>query len=341
MAATEDRFAGCLVGQCVGDAVGFMVEGEPADVCGRYVDRLLVAGERYDGSRGGYTLGQYSDDSQLARELMASCVARGGFDPHDYARRIAAIFAEGRIVGGGWSTAQAAARLAEGVPWTQAGTPAPAAGNGSAMRAGPIGLLFHADPTSLAAAAWDQGRITHADPRCSAGAIAIAGAVALALDDGPIDARAFLAKLAEWAEPADAGVADALAALARALALTPDQAVGFVTEVADPDFRDIPSGISPFVTTSVLWSLYAFLSTPDDYTRVIHTAVAVGGDVDTTAAMAGAIAGARSGMCAVPPALAGLLNDRGGCRLDELVALADSLWHLHNGGVRYERRITD
>lgn len=28
-----------------------------------------------------YSFGQYADDSQLARELMCSIVARGGFDP--------------------------------------------------------------------------------------------------------------------------------------------------------------------------------------------------------------------------------------------------------------------
>src|SRR5262249_39548869 len=72
-------------------------------------------------------------------------------------------------------------RIARGVPWQDAGTPAPAAGNGSAMRAAPVGLFFWDDPEALIAAAHDQGRITHQDPRCSAGAIAIAGATAIVL----------------------------------------------------------------------------------------------------------------------------------------------------------------
>ena len=48
------------------------------------------------------------------------------------------LFAEGKIVGPGRSTEEAALGLAEGVPREEAGTPPPAAGNGSAMRAGPV-----------------------------------------------------------------------------------------------------------------------------------------------------------------------------------------------------------
>src|SRR5918998_1675940 len=183
---TRKQFQGCLVGQALGDALGFVVEGQPPTFCRRYVEERL-GGERvvWPG-RSPFLLGQYSDDTQLARELMQSYAARGRFDPEDYARRIAAIFSEGRIVGRGRATEEAAERLARGVPWQEAGTPAPSAGNGSAMRAGPIGLLFFDDHESLIRAARDQGSTTHRDPRCSAGSVAIAGAVALALQDEKI-----------------------------------------------------------------------------------------------------------------------------------------------------------
>jgi ADP-ribosylglycohydrolase len=86
-------------------------------------------------------LGQYSDDSQLARELVVSIVDRGKFDAVDYAGRIAALFRENRIVGRGLATQAAADRLILGIPWYEAGAPPPSAGNGSAMRAGPVGLF--------------------------------------------------------------------------------------------------------------------------------------------------------------------------------------------------------
>src|SRR5262249_18401814 len=152
----SDRFSGCLVGQCAGDAVGFLVEGQASARCAHFVETAVRADRLHEWGRGPFPFGQYSDDSQLARELIESWVACRGFSPEDYARRIAAIFVEDRIVGRGRATEQAAHRLAAGVPWYQSGEPAPQAGNGSAMRAAPVGL-FCRDPKMLVSVAHDQG----------------------------------------------------------------------------------------------------------------------------------------------------------------------------------------
>lgn len=338
MVPPEDRFAGCLIGQCLGDALGFIVEGQPPRACRAYVDTVLKGGRAHEGRRGPFAFGQYSDDSQLAREMMQSYTARGGFDAADYAARIAAIFAEERIVGRGLATEQAARRLAAGVPWREAGTPPPSAGNGSAMRAGPVGLMFFDDAAALIDAARDQGRITHADLRCSAGAVAIAGAVALAMEEGPLDPARFLGQLAEWAGSVEDSVGRSLVDLAGWVRLPPDEAVTVIAGAGlAPDFRDAWEGISPFVVGSVLWSLYAFVRHPGDYWEAVCTAIAVGGDVDTTAAMTGAIAGARNGLGAVPGDLAGRLNDRGTWGEDELAALAGEVWRLKTGAAAQER----
>ncbi|MDP7571364.1 MAG: ADP-ribosylglycohydrolase family protein, partial [Myxococcota bacterium] len=53
--------------------------------------------------------------------------------------------------------------------------------------------------------------------------------------------------------------------------------------------------IRPWVVTSVAWSLYSFLKTPWDFEETIYTAICCGGDVDTTAAMTGAIGGVYHG----------------------------------------------
>jgi ADP-ribosylglycohydrolase len=86
--------------------------------------------------------------------------------------------------------------------------------------------------------------------------------------------------------------------------------------------RSPNEGFSPFVTTTVLWSLYAFLRSPDDYLEAVATAIAAGGDTDSTAAMTGAIAGARLGQEALPAALVARLEDRGEWRATELEGLA-------------------
>ncbi len=324
MISHEKRYSGSLVGQCLGDALGFVVEGEPPEVCREYVEGTLRTGRAGEYGREPFQFGQYSDDSQLARELLQSYAARGRFDPRDYARRIAMIFVENRIVGRGRATEQAAWRLAAGVPWEEAGTPAPSAGNGSAMRAGPVGLLFFDDPEEMVRAAHDQGRITHRDPRCSAGAVTIAGAVALAVRSGGIGAERFLSQLAEWAAPFEESVAGALRQLEEWVSLPPEEAATFVSGIGrNPDYEgDGWRGISPFVTTSVLWSLYSFLRSPGDYWETVCTAIAVGGDVDTTAAMAGAISGAYLGLDGIPRRWARHVTDRGTWGYDELVELA-------------------
>jgi ADP-ribosylglycohydrolase len=322
-APTAEQFAGCLVGQCLGDALGFIVEGRGPAACQRYVDEALrpvrLAGHR----RGRFAIGQYSDDSQLARELVQSFVAHRRFDPADYAGRVAALFAEGRVVGRGRATEEAALRLAGGIPWDEAGTPAPAAGNGSAMRAAPVGLFFSGDPAAMVRAAHDQGRITHQDLRCSAGAVAIAGATALALTEPHVDPARVAARLSEWSRPFDPVLAAALERLPEWVRLPPPAASPQIAAVGvQPAYTDGWEGISPFVTGSVLWSLYAYLRHPDDYWAAVCTAIAVGGDVDTTAAMTGAISGASVGLQNIPERVARLVNDQGTWQYDELVQLA-------------------
>lgn len=73
----------------------------------------------------------------------------------------------------------------------------------------------------------------------------------------------------------------------------------------------------------LLWSIYAFLRAPDDYRDTVWVAIAAGGDVDTAAAMAGAIGGARLGLTALPAELTHHLTDRGTWGLDELLDLAE------------------
>ncbi len=324
MVPRKEQFSGCLIGQCLGDALGSLVEGRPSSICQQYVNENLKTLRERKQRLGPFLFGQYTDDSQLARELLQSYVACKQFDPEDYARRIAAIFAEGRIFGPGRATTQAAAHLIQGVPWDKAGTPPPSAGNGSAMRAAPIGLFFFDDPNELIRAAWDQGCITHRDERCSAGAVAIAGAVALALQNEALEVPDYVSQLSHWAATIEPSVAAGIQHLADWVRLPPEKAVDPICRFGlDPGNLEGWDGISPFVTSSVLWSLYSFLRTPQDYWETVCTAIAVGGDVDTTAAMAGAVSEAYLGLEAVPQDLAQRLTDRGTWGFSELVELAD------------------
>lgn len=321
----KDQFSGCIIGQCLGDAVGFTVEGFSPAASRRYVEDYLRTGKAVEFGRFPCPFGQYSDDSQLARELIQSYVACKKFDPYDYAERIKCLFIERRVVGFGYSTRQAALRLSEGISWEESGIPSPSAGNGSAMRAAPIGLFFFDNPEMLIKAAHDQGRITHKDPRCSAGAIAISGAVSIVLQSKKLDIGSFISSLSGWTGNLDSGFASELGKLTQWLSMQPEEAATYISRAGmAPDYveEDGWQGITPFVISSVLWSIYSFLRTPEDYWETICTAVSVGGDVDTTAAMAGAISGAYLGLSAIPSDLTHYLTDRRTWGFNELVELA-------------------
>lgn len=335
---TKDLYAGCLLGQCLGDALGFPVEGTLPDACRLYVEKVLTGlkdkefgPEKIDISP--YTLGQYTDDSQLARELMISYATCGEFDPEDYARRICEIFAEHRVVGSGIATLQAALRLRSGIPWNEAAEPPPSAGNGTAMRAAPVGLIYGDDPGKMIDVAHDQARITHKDKRCSAGSVAIAGAVALAARTYPLEMDSFVAPLGEWVGVYHDDFALYIEELSIWTRLEPEAAVVPISRCGEtPGYSDDWKYISPFVIPSVLWSLYSFLRSPEDYWTTITTAISCGGDVDTTAAMAGAISGAYLGLEGLPEHLVGIVNDRDEWGYAELVRLAETCYNITGGG---------
>jgi ADP-ribosylglycohydrolase len=323
MRELADALAGCLLGQALGDALGFVVESEPPAVTAAYVESLLRTDRADTRSHAGYTVGQYTDDTQLARELLRSIREAKAWDPECFAQHIAALFRDGGAVGAGPGSSGAARRLLQGIGWRDAGQPSPYAGNGSAMRAAPLGVFFRADAERMIVAAREQSRVTHQDPSCAAGSIAVAGAAAIASQGGRIRGDAFLERVAGWAGREDPSVAEAIRGVKDWLALAPAEAAAQLhASGLDAGHTETWLGISSFVTPSVAWSLYAFLQSPDDYWTTICTAIAVGGDTDTLAAMAGAISGARLGPDALPAKLVAGLHDRGAWRAGNLLALA-------------------
>jgi ADP-ribosylglycohydrolase len=314
---------GCLLGQALGDALGFVVEARPYETARRYVEEYLRAGRAGDLSHPDHPFGQYSDDTQLARELLLSVAEARGWSAEAFARRVSALFEDGRDVGAGPGTRAAAARLRAGTHWSLAGTPAPYAGNGSAMRAGPLGLVF-AETRAMVVAAVEQSLVTHLDSRCAAGAVAVAAAVGLAANGRPIRPREFLGSVAALAAAQDESVASAILGLETWAHLAPEAATRWLhAEGLDPAFGEEWQGISSFVTPSLVWGLYSFLRDPDDYWAAVCTAIGAGGDTDTMAAITGAIAGARLGPSALPGSLVQELNDRGEWPAARLAELAE------------------
>jgi len=335
MPPSIDRFTGCILGQAVGDALGFPVEGWPAEQTAAAVTPFPDHFTPHPCAL--FPPGQYTDDTQMMRAILTSLVewcpealeGRKQVDPGDIAARFVPLWREGEIVGRGGATTEAVLRLMAGVPWRESGAPPPQAGNGSAMRTSPLGLWLYDDPAALARAAADVSRITHADPRCLSGAVAISAAVAYAASHDTIDAVSFIAFVAGLTRPYHAGFAALIEHLPRWLQMDESAAVREIRHAGlPPDQEPDWPGISPFVIPTVLVCLYAFLRTPADYCEPVRFVIAQGGDVDTTGAITGAISGAFNGIEAVPESLACAVTDQGRHGYEELRALAEQLWAL-------------
>jgi ADP-ribosylglycohydrolase len=317
-----DRLAGAVVGLALGDALGAPVEAQSPAAARAYVDAMVRPGLIPVRGPAGFPFGQVTDDTQLAVELLRTLAEHGDLQPAAFAARVAALVAAGRLVGGGPATRTTAERLAQGIPWTDAGMDAPYAGNGAAMRAAPLGVIY-GEPGRLREVAAAQARVTHRNPRCAAGAVAVAWAAAVAARRQPIDVAAFLAEGGQVVAPVDPGFGAILLQMRDWAARDPDDAVRAVTHLGlEPETGNGWRGISSGVTASVCWSLYAFLRSPDDFAAAVCDAIAVGGDTDTMAAMTGALVGARLGLGALPAHLVARLTDRQVWTVDELVMLA-------------------
>lgn len=132
---------------------------------------------------------------------------------------------------------------------------------------------------------------THVHPLGIEGAQLLALAVAIALRDVPFDKRTFWAELRRRATTAD--FQDRL--------LLAEQ-----VQSADELLR-LGNGIA--AQDSAVTAIACFTLWPDSYEDVVANAILLGGDTDTIAAMAGAIAGAHLGIHAIPSRFLQCLED--------------------------------
>jgi ADP-ribosylglycohydrolase len=163
------------------------------------------------------------------------------------------------------------------------------------------------------------------------GSVAVAGSVAYALVNKPVDRTDFVAEISQLAGIIDPSAEVVYSSLTDWMELEPIDAIRSIINAgyAFGDWQDW-QGLTPFVTGTVLWALYSFLHSPESYLKTISTAIEIGGDVDTTAAIAGAISGAYLGIGSLPRDLAIYLTDRGTWGYGELTQLATDLYDLKN-----------
>ncbi|AUV82952.1 ADP-ribosylglycohydrolase [Salinigranum rubrum] len=284
-----DRTAGVLLGLACGDALGRPVEFEtPARILAQYGEvREMLANGTW-----GKPAGTVTDDTDMAVCLARSLVSCGGFDPDDVAERFVAWYdAEPFDVGN--MTARALSRIRDGDSWETAGqrvweeSPEGSnAGNGSVMRAPPLAVAFADDESQLADASETSSRITHADPRCTAGCAVLNLTLAGLL----LDREDPLAGALDRVGPPSA-LDDALRPV--------------VAGDLDPSTLRSTGYVVDTLQTALWHGLHA-----DSPEAALVEVVNMGGDADTVGAVAGAVVGARFGADALPERWLAELDDR-------------------------------
>ncbi|RJP73817.1 MAG: hypothetical protein C4532_03905 [Candidatus Abyssobacteria bacterium SURF_17] len=320
MATLRERFLGSILGCAVGDALGAPFEGSSSSAVrsrwGRHVRFHPIPG---------YPLGQYTDDTQLTLAMMRSICRMQRVDGADIANEFIRLWQTDEIVGAGASCTDAVyAMMDNGKSWEEAGTAEGRAGNGSAMRAAPVGLWNYAHPELIEQDAVTSSIITHRDSRSIAGAIAVAKAVQLCVNADRLDPPAFIEEVSHAVRKTSEPFARWISQLSQLLGTGPSEALPHIYGAGNPDFGPRqPGWITAYVVPTVLGALYFFLRTPHDFIESITEAIGAGGDTDTIGAITGAISGAFNGTSSVPAALIADLKDS-----SNIIALTEQFYRV-------------
>lgn len=301
----SDRILGGLYGLLIGDALGVPYEFHPASEIPAWETIDLTPPLGFRRFHPQVPPGYWSDDGAQALCLLASLLYRGGLDLEDFGRRLlnwrnfGYLAAGGLVFDVGIQTARALDALESGASPEESG---PAGewdnGNGSLMRVLPLALWHRGGDEELFRDAGHQSLVTH----------------------GHLRSRLCCGLYCLWARRTLEGHPDAWsAAAAKAQELTrSDPATRQELEMfIRPDAEPAATG-SGYVVDCLHSARIALKE--ETFEGVVKRAVRFGNDTDTTAAVAGGIAGLRHGLAGIPPRWLESLADR-----DLVDPLADRL----------------
>lgn len=281
-----NRIKGGLYGLLIGDAVGVPYEfHQPEDLPPRALLEMTPPHD-FDRAHRRIKPGTWSDDGALALCLLESLLAKDGLDLSDLAQRFVRWDNEGHLAVDqivfdiGIQTQSALRNVALGVAPALCGLAGNEHnGNGSLMRVLPLALWHTGTNAELVQLAHAQSTVTHRHVRsqvCCALYVLVARALLAgdAMDEAWAGAEAMLLSLYKEARPFAAELAYVLEQKAQ----TP--------------------GGSGYVVDS-LWSARLACG-GSSYEDVVKTAIALGHDTDTTACIAGGLAGLHFGFESIP-----------------------------------------
>ena len=270
----RDRAVGAILGAAVGDALGAGYEFRPPLPDEASVG--MIGGGRFD-----WEPGEWTDDTSMALPILET-VALEALDEHALDGIVAAWAGWAREAADvGIHTRRVLAELTEptaAAAWVAArqvhDDAGRSAGNGSLMRTAPVVLAHLGDPVGLAASARAVSALTHYEADAGDACVLWCLAIWHAIHTGTYDVRAGLA------------------------------AVGDVERwghlLSDAELRHPRDFTRNGWVVEALQGAWSAIAESTSYADAVERAVRGGGDADTVAAIAGALAGARWGAAAIP-----------------------------------------
>lgn len=271
------KAVGALVGLAVGDAVGTTLEFKSP---GRFTPIVDMVG----GGPFGLEPGQWTDDTSMAMCLAESILDRGCLDPADQLRRFCAWYrngywsATGRCFDIGNTTRGALARFERTGAVIDDGIDQENAANGSLMRLAPVPIRWHSDIGEAAERSGESSLTTHPASR-PVDACRVYGAMIAALIQGSTLEAVLDADFWQYG-PLDQCVETVIRGSWRTKRPPEIRGTGYVVDALE----------------AALWAVAG----ATDFRDAVLRAANLGDDADTTAAIAGQLAGAHWGVDGIP-----------------------------------------
>lgn len=274
-----------LLGLSVGDAFGETFFGPIDDISLRWQQRVLLSGTW-----------PFTDDTVMGIGVYNILSRLGSIDQDELAKEFAANYQLDENRGYGATARRILRSITEGGDWIEESTSVfegmGSAGNGAAMRSGPIGAYFHDNTTEVIEQARLAAYVTHAHAEGVAGGIAVALAACICTRYG----------LNKQVLPADTFYDFVIDNM-------PDSKVKALiqkakTLPADYDIRTIVSvlgnGTNLSADDTVPLALWCAANNNGSYEEAIWRGLEALGDRDTIAAIIGSIVVMSAGANSIP-----------------------------------------
>lgn len=283
----KNKIKGGIIGLLVGDALGVPYEFHKSQEIPPLDEIEFEPPNWFRRAHSGVPIGTWSDDGAQALVLLNTLLECEKFDAKHFAQGLIDWYDKGFMaVGGqvfdvGIQTANAIGELKSGTaPNLSGGFDEYSNGNGSLMRVLPLAIRHQGSDEKLIADAFKQSAVTH----------------------GHLRSRICCALYCLWArrilQNAENPWENAVETFKKTFLAGSDEMSEFEARIFPPNGTyDIRGG--GYVVDSLRAAV--FLNDKyDDYEKIVKAAIALGDDTDTTACIAGGIAGLRFGVENIP-----------------------------------------